>query len=85
VYISCDYDNKLNPIQIYDKKTTWDNPVLKLENTDVIAIDNLPSLLPVDSSIYFSTQLSVLLSNYHNDIDKHWVRNKNIFHLKIDS
>jgi saccharopine dehydrogenase (NAD+, L-lysine-forming) len=85
VDISCDYDNKLNPIQIYDKKTTWENPVLKLKNIDVIAIDNLPSLLPVDSSIYFSTQLRELLSNYHNDTDKYWIKNENIFYLKIDS
>jgi saccharopine dehydrogenase (NAD+, L-lysine-forming) len=62
VDISCDYTKQNNPINIYEEATTFENPVYKYNNyVDIIAINNLPSLLPKDSSIYFSKNLLNLL------------------------
>lgn len=70
VDISCDFENKFNPFPIYSRSTTFDDPALRiLEQSDfgaclpldVIAIPNLPSLLPLDSSVEFSKQLSSLI------------------------
>ena len=45
--ISCDYMKSNNPIKIYNEKTTWEKPIYNYNNfVDIIAIDNLPSLLP---------------------------------------
>ncbi len=58
--IACDPDSEYNPIAIYSQATTWDAPVLRVHNTpplDVMAIDNLPSLLPFESSEDFAGQL----------------------------
>ena len=62
VDISCDYTKPNNPINIYNNPTTFENPVYKYNNyVDIIAINNLPSLLPKDSSIYFSKKLLKIL------------------------
>jgi saccharopine dehydrogenase (NAD+, L-lysine-forming) len=69
VDISCDADKKNNPISIYDKDTTWENPVFtypKNNNIDIIAISNLPSLLPKESSEHFSEKLTDLLLDPKN-------------------
>lgn len=61
VDVSCDPNNPLNPVQIYDAITTMDEPVRDVgfngKYLDVIAIDHLPSLLPKESSDDFSAQL----------------------------
>ena len=67
VDISCDYTKKNNPIPIYKKGTTWSKPVLRVsDQVSVIAIDNLPSLLPADSSREFSKDLSDLFLNFQD-------------------
>ena len=69
VDISCDAGKKNNPISIYDKDTTWENPVFtypKNNNIDIIAISNLPSLLPKESSEHFSEKLTDLLLDRHH-------------------
>jgi saccharopine dehydrogenase (NAD+, L-lysine-forming) len=82
VDISCDYTKSNNPIKIYNSCTNWTNPVYKPnEYVDIISIDNLPSLLPLDSSVYFSNLLVDLLINpEYNYI---WEKNLNIFESKI--
>lgn len=58
--IACDPNSPYNPIPIYDRATTWSAPALRLHAApplDVTAIDNLPSLLPVESSEDFAAQL----------------------------
>jgi len=68
VDISADYAKSNNPIKIYNNNTTFENPVYKYNNNvDIIAINNLPSLLPKDSSNYFSNILLQLLLNYNNN------------------
>lgn len=58
--IACDPDSAYNPIPIYDRATTWDDPTVRATNDpvlDVMAIDNLPSLMPVESTEDFASQL----------------------------
>lgn len=58
--IACDPDSDFSPIKVYDRTTTWQEPALRLATDpvlDVTAIDNLPSMLPVESSLDYASQL----------------------------
>ncbi len=58
--IACDPDSDFSPIKVYDRTTTWQAPALRVQDTpplDVTAIDNLPSMLPLESSEDFAEQL----------------------------
>ena len=58
--IACDPDSDFSPIRIYDRVTSWDAPVIRACDDpplDVMAIDNLPSLMPRESSEDFAGQL----------------------------
>jgi saccharopine dehydrogenase (NAD+, L-lysine-forming) len=58
--IACDPDSDYNPVPIYSAATDWQAPVVRVAEDpplDVMAIDNLPSLLPVESSEDYATQL----------------------------
>ncbi|MEM1076276.1 MAG: saccharopine dehydrogenase [Pseudomonadota bacterium] len=58
--IACDPSSDFSPIKVYDRTTTWDAPALRVHETpplDVTAIDNLPSLLPRESSEDYAEQL----------------------------
>ncbi|MGH1424896.1 MAG: saccharopine dehydrogenase [Pseudooceanicola sp.] len=80
--IACDPTSEFSPIKVYDRVTTWDAPALRVHSTpplDVTAIDNLPSLLPLESSQDFAAQLLPRLLQI-DDIDKGvWGRAKTIF------
>jgi saccharopine dehydrogenase (NAD+, L-lysine-forming) len=82
VDISCDYTKPNNPINIYDEATTFENPVYKYNNyVDIIAINNLPSLLPKDSSMYFSKILLNLLLEY--DKGNSWANNMKVYYDNV--
>ena len=58
--VACDPDSDYNPIPLYDHATSWEQPVVRVaENPvlDIMAIDNLPSLLPLESSDDYAAQL----------------------------
>ncbi len=58
--IACDPTSDFSPIRVYDRATGWDAPALRVAADpplDVTAIDNLPSLLPVESSQDYAAQL----------------------------
>ncbi|MCP5076343.1 MAG: saccharopine dehydrogenase [Rhodobacteraceae bacterium] len=59
--VACDPNSDYNPIPIYNHSTTFADPVIRAaEGTpplDVMAIDNLPSMLPVESSQDYAAQL----------------------------
>ena len=79
VDISCDYKNPFNPIKIYNKSTNFIKPVFNYNNfVDIIAIENLPSLLPFDSSSHFSINLVKLLTN--KNYINYWNNNKLLFY-----
>lgn len=58
--IACDPGSAYNPVPVYDRATSWEAPVIRVHADpplDVMAIDNLPSLLPIESSQDFAAQL----------------------------
>ena len=58
--IACDPTSDFSPIKVYDRATDWGAPALRVAEDpplDVTAIDNLPSLLPVESSEDYAGQL----------------------------
>ena len=58
--VACDPTSDFSPIKVYDRTTTWEEPALRVHQTpvlDVTAIDNLPSLLPLESSQDYASQL----------------------------
>jgi saccharopine dehydrogenase (NAD+, L-lysine-forming) len=58
--VACDPTSDFSPVKVYDRATDWDAPVLRVADApplDVMAIDNLPSLLPVESSEDYAAQL----------------------------
>ncbi|MCA0997076.1 saccharopine dehydrogenase [Alloyangia pacifica] len=58
--IACDPDSDFSPVKVYDRVTDWQAPALRVHDDpplDVMAIDNLPSLLPRESSEDFAAQL----------------------------
>ncbi len=80
--IACDPDSAFNPVQVYDRATTWDAPALRVHDDpplDVMAIDNLPSMLPRESSEDFASQLLPTLLNLPQGDDPVWQRAHNLF------
>ena len=80
--ISCDPDSSFNPIPIYNSPTNWAVPVIRVNTSqilDVMAIDNLPSLLPYESSVDFSKQLLPLLFDLNEPINGVWQRAEETF------
>lgn len=58
--VACDPDSAFNPVPLYHSATSWQDPVERVHDApvlDVMAIDNLPSLLPLESSEDFAAQL----------------------------
>lgn len=58
--IACDPGVPYSPIPLYDHATTWAEPVVRVHAhpvLDIMAIDNLPSLLPLESAQDFAARL----------------------------
>lgn len=67
--VTCDVTSAANLVPVNTSITSWDEPVRRVSGEgdpalDVIAIDNLPSLLPRDASESFSAELSVLIAEH---------------------
>lgn len=87
--IACDPDSDYNPIPIYDRATGWAAPALRVHEDppmDIMAIDNLPSLLPRESSEDFAAQLLPHLSTLDRPDAGIWGRAAAIFdtHIRAD-
>ena len=85
--VACDPDSDYNPVPVYTEATSWDAPALRVHEDpplDVMAIDNLPSLLPVESSIDFAEQLLPSLMSLANLNAGVWKRAEETFlmHMK---
>lgn len=64
--VSCDPTGDLNPIPLYKEITSWEKPLHQVSGfpkLEIISIDNLPSLLPRESSEDFGEQLLPHLIN----------------------
>lgn len=84
VDISCDNYINNNPIKLYKNNTTWNSPVYKYnDKVDIISIENLPSLLPYDSSKYFSKLCCQLLLQYNDDKNNYWNNLKKIYYENV--
>jgi saccharopine dehydrogenase (NAD+, L-lysine-forming) len=60
--VTCDVTGPTNMLPVNTEITTWQEPVRRLHDAspplEVIAIDNLPSLLPREASEGFSADLT---------------------------
>lgn len=80
--IACDPDSDYNPVPVYDRATDWAAPVVRVHDApplDVMAIDNLPSLLPRESSEDFAAQLLPHLSTLDRLDSGIWGRARKVF------
>lgn len=81
--VTCDVGSPLNVLPVYDRTTEWDTPVRQLHERpplDLIAIDNLPSLLPRESSTDFSAALLPQLLDF--ETGEAWRRDLDLFRTK---
>ncbi len=80
--IACDPDSDFSPVKVYDRATSWDAPSLRVHDApplDVMAIDNLPSLLPKESAEDFASQLLPYLLQLSEIDTGVWNRAKDTF------
>ncbi len=81
--VSCDPNSDYNPIPIYDRSTTFAEPTLQIAGEpnplDVMAIDNLPSMLPVESSEDYADQLLPHLMTLDKLDEGVWSRAESVF------
>ncbi|MEM6636910.1 MAG: saccharopine dehydrogenase [Pseudomonadota bacterium] len=80
--VACDPTAVYSPIKVYDRTTSWAQPTLRVAKSpllDVMAIDNLPSLLPQESSEDFAAQLLPSLMTLDRIDDGVWGRAAGFF------
>lgn len=73
--VTCDVGSECNVLPIYPRVTTWAEPALTLRRDralDVIAIDNLPSLIPKEASMAFSAELLPHLAHLDDLASSPW-------------
>ena len=81
--VACDPDSDYNPVPVYAQATTWAAPALRVHDApplDVMAIDNLPSLLPLESSEDYAAQLLPTLLSVDDLSGGVWTRAEADFH-----
>ena len=86
--VSCIELQEYNPLPIYNGPTTFKNPthliVTGAEPMDLVAIHNLPSLIPYESSLFFSGQLLPHLKQFlNNNITYPWKAAKSVFNQNM--
>ncbi|NBR33210.1 MAG: saccharopine dehydrogenase [Rhodobacteraceae bacterium] len=85
--IACDPDSDYNPIPIYHEATSWHAPVHRAADDpvlDVMAIDNLPSLLPLESSQDYAAQLLPSLRTLDDLTTGVWARAQTVFQTNLN-
>ncbi len=84
VDVTCDLGSKSNALPIYKQLTTWKDPAQEIApNLYIIAIDNLPSLLPKESSLDFSRILTPHLLTLEQGGNTPWTRTYECFQSAI--
>ena len=85
--VSCDPNSSYNPIPIYDRSTTFADPLVRVAGgsdlLDVMAIDNLPSMLPIESSNDYADQLLPYLLRLDDIGSGVWARAAQRFELHV--
>jgi saccharopine dehydrogenase (NAD+, L-lysine-forming) len=85
--VTCDVGSPFNVLPIYDRTTSWEQPARALRDEpplDVIAIDNLPSLVPLEATDGFSADLLPLLRDLPGATAP-WQRCERLFHDTVTS
>lgn len=86
--VTCDVTSACNLLPIYDNTTSWHQPARRLRQgpppLDIIAIDNLPSLVPQEASVAFSADLVPHLRSLGSSAPP-WQRCLRLFHAACDS
>ncbi len=87
--VSCDPGSPYNPIPLYSSSHSFENPSIRVSlepaPLDITAIDNLPSMLPKESSEDFSRQILPYLLEYDGKHRNVWARSKNVFNYNINN
>ncbi|WP_069301012.1 saccharopine dehydrogenase [Neptunicoccus sediminis] len=85
--VSCDPSSPYNPIPVYSESSTFDAPVTRVTQgpppLDVTAIDNLPSMLPVESSTDYAAQLLPSLLSLNSTDNGVWARARQLFDTHV--
>ena len=85
--VACDPFSSFNPLPVYSEPTSWQKPFISLgkngqgKDIELTSIDNLPSLIPKESSEDFSEQFLPSLMNF--DQGEEWQAAKLIFDQKF--
>lgn len=88
VDVSCDVNNPKNPLPIYTEETSFIHPCVRVihppasPHLDVTSISHLPSMLPKESSEFFSEHLVGPLKRLQTVGDE-WVRADALFQSKV--
>ena len=80
--IACDPGSDYSPVPVYDSVTSWTSPIRRVSDApilDVMAIDNLPSLLPREASEEFAEQLLPSLKTLASDDHGVWARATEVY------
>lgn len=88
--VSCDPFSDANPLPIYNNCTTMDEPGIRIIDNgngielplDLISIDHLPSLLPIESSEEFADSLLPYLLSIDQIDTGVWQRAEALFKIK---
>ena len=85
--VSCDPLSAYNPLPVYDAPTRWDHPFIDIgrngsgRTVELTAIDNLPSLVPLEASEDFSRQFTPVLKRFGSG--EEWQAAKSVFEEKL--
>lgn len=85
--VSCDPLSDYNPLPVYKAPTSWAQPFIEIgTNADgsvieLTAIDNLPSLIPLEASEDFSAQFTPVLLQF--DEGEEWQSARRVFQEKL--
>lgn len=80
--VACDPTSAFNPVRVYDRVTDWAHPAIRVAGRpplDVMAIDNLPSLLPRESTLDYAGQLLPVLEALDRIEEGPWDRARQLF------
>lgn len=85
--VSCDPLSDYNPLPVYSAPTSWEQPFIDIgrnghgDPIELTAIDNLPSLIPLESSEDFSRQFAPALLRF--DTGTEWQAARRVFEEKL--
>lgn len=88
--VSCDPTSPFNPFPFANRTTDFENPSYRVAESpvplDVISVDHLPSLLPRESSVDFSRQLTPWLDQLTSrEFETPWTRARGLYRYALET